>query len=302
MNKLNTFSFLALIALLITSCLSQKGSVIKPPKDVANKFVFIPMGNAFIDGDTIPVNAFWMSKYEVSNIEWKEFLTDLLEQGRNDDYSMSLPDSTKWLMDSYYNKPFVSKYFRHPAYKNYPVVNISYEAVVKYCEWLTNKTNSNSNKYIYEFRLPSREEWLSAAQFGKDKPYAWDSPYLRNEKGDFRANFRYILNEYITKNPETGYPEYLLMGKNLNNKKYPKSSLKDPFFFISVPVNSFEPSALGLYNMNGNVAEMVQEKGVAVGGSFNCMGYDIRNQSTMYYSEPSPKIGFRIIMTVITKE
>ena len=60
-------------------------------------------------------------------------------------------------------------------------------------------------------------------------------------------------------------------------------------------VYSHHPSNLGLFNMCGNVAEMVYENGIAYGGSFLDPGYDIRIDSEKLYDAPSPLIGFRVI-------
>lgn len=47
--------------------------------------------------------------------------------------------------------------------------------------------------------------------------------------------------------------------------------------------------------MSGNVAEMVEEKGIALGGSYADPSYDVRIQSEQQYTAPSQKIGFRVI-------
>ena len=61
------------------------------------------------------------------------------------------------------------------------------------------------------------------------------------------------------------------------------------------PAKSHHPNNYGLYNMSGNVAEMVYERGIAYGGSFLDTGYDIRIDSEKPYDAPSPLIGFRVI-------
>ena len=58
---------------------------------------------------------------------------------------------------------------------------------------------------------------------------------------------------------------------------------------------SHRPNNYGLYNMSGNVAEMVYERGIAYGGSYLDPGYDIRIDSEKPYDAPSPLIGFRVI-------
>ena len=49
--------------------------------------------------------------------------------------------------------------------EGYPVVNVSYDDAVRYCEWLT----ENSPGYTYKYRLPTQEEWeLAAGHMPKD--------------------------------------------------------------------------------------------------------------------------------------
>ena len=49
--------------------------------------------------------------------------------------------------------------------EGHPVVNVSYEDAVAYCEWLTD----NSPTYAYKYRLPTQEEWeLAAGHMPKD--------------------------------------------------------------------------------------------------------------------------------------
>jgi len=261
--------FPAFIMLFFTfSCLAQKSSVLKPPKDFKKKLVFIPSGYAINKGDTALVNAFWFSKYEISNAEYVEFLDDLLKQGRTDDLIKALPDTLQWRnIENAYMEPFVENYLRHPAYRHYPVVNISHEAALLYCKWLTEKANRNSkSSVVYEFRLPTHNEWLSASQGGKDRPFAWNTESLKDNKGRELANYK---------------------GNDT---------------FITVPVSSYFPGSSGLYNMNGNVAEMLNEKGIAAGGSWNCSEDNIKNTSVLTYENASPFVGFRIIMTIIKTE
>ena len=63
----------------------------------------------------------------------------------------------------------------------------------------------------------------------------------------------------------------------------------------TVPVKTFYRNAYGLYNMCGNIAEMVDECGIAIGGSWYDSGYDIRIDSQKHYDGPSPMVGFRVI-------
>lgn len=66
-------------------------------------------------------------------------------------------------------------------------------------------------------------------------------------------------------------------------------------------VKSYKKNDFGLYNMSGNVSEMLQDKGVAAGGSFRDPGYDIRIQSRKKYDHLAFDIGFRVLMEVLEK-
>ena len=60
---------------------------------------------------------------------------------------------------------FDSKHTYAEGREGHPVVNVSYEDAVRYCQWLT----ENSPDYEYKYRLPTQEEWeLAAGHMPKD--------------------------------------------------------------------------------------------------------------------------------------
>jgi formylglycine-generating enzyme required for sulfatase activity len=67
---------------------------------------------------------------------------------------------------------------------------------------------------------------------------------------------------------------------------------------MMAPVHSYDPNPYGLYNMNGNIAEMVTDSSIAVGGCWNSPGYDVRNESVMPFDKPSIFVGFRPVVFV----
>jgi formylglycine-generating enzyme required for sulfatase activity len=68
---------------------------------------------------------------------------------------------------------------------------------------------------------------------------------------------------------------------------------------ITASINSYYPNSFGLYNMCGNVAEMIEEKGIAKGGSFDDSAYKVRIESEKFYTKPQADIGFRVAMKII---
>ena len=62
---------------------------------------------------------------------------------------------------------------------------------------------------------------------------------------------------------------------------------------------SYFPNDIGLYDVVGNVAEMVDEKGKACGGSWNDIPEASTIRSVKIYRKPNDTIGFRVFMEVI---
>ena len=175
MKKL--FILIFILPLLISA--GKKGSF-KIPKD----FAFIPMGSMQIDDKVFSVDAFIMQKTEVTNLQYREFLNNLKANNEFEKLKIAKIDSSKWNIKKKHLQPYTNMYHWHPAYDNYPTVNISYEAALLYCEWLSEKYKKEHNVNI-NFRLPSENEWIYAAKGGSNNKYPWEGNYLRNKKGKF---------------------------------------------------------------------------------------------------------------------
>ena len=112
----------------------------------------------------------YVSKYDVSNEMYMQFLSDLKNNGKTDLYATCYPDTTKWHTKFAYNEPFVTLYHAHPAYFNYPVVNIDKKSAEEFCRWLTAKYKAEKKQKFenIEFRLPTEAEWKTFASKCKE--------------------------------------------------------------------------------------------------------------------------------------
>ena len=163
---------------------------------------------------------------------------------------------------------------------------------------MTKRLNSENNQsnYKIKIRLPNRNEWLRAANGHHKNPvYSWGGPYLRNSKGLLLCNLNSLGAENISFDQKT--PSYSI--KEFASYMGVAGQLNDNAD-ITAPVNSYFPNDFGLHNMNGNVAELVTDN-LACGGSWNSVGYDVRNKSTITYEKTSSKIGFRPLMIISEK-
>lgn len=227
---------------------------------------------------------------EVTNAQYEAFLMDLVKnkafdllatcQSPRTDWRSLLPEAYKHLPDSEVFK------FAHPDEAAAPIVNISHEAAQQYCEWITKVYNASTDKKKsyrkVRFRLPTEAEWELAARAGKkDVPYPWGGYFIRNNKGCFLANYD-VYKEEPCKDCDRAIA----------------TDAQDGGFF-TVKADSYFPNDFGLYNMSGNVAEMIDQPGITKGGSWSeaPLFGQIGNKNT--YSKPAPFIGFRVFMEVI---
>lgn len=234
---------------------------------------------------------------EVTNEVYELFLTDLLKRKEFDQLQAHKIYKTDWrsyLPTKFQNLPEERLYLHgSPDDPDAPIQNISYESATAFCDWLTTIYNNIEHKKKkfkrVRFRLPTEEEWMLAAStlspnadttvVFKEYQYSWGGQFVKNAQGCFLANFN--TSNSTAKDPkDQGSP-----------------ALDGAFF--SLVADAYFPNNYGLFNTIGNVAEMVQEKGIAKGGSW----YHAPEVSTIHhvqtYTEPQPYIGFRVFMEVL---
>ncbi len=265
-------------------------------KKKKNKPKALPESSKSIMSAMKPVgDKLYASQIEVTNAQYAAFMAAMKIQ-EPETFSKYAIDTTGWVNTSVaYNTPYVNYYHKHPAFNDYPIVNISHDNAVAYCNWLTKMYNEDEKRKFkrVQFMLPNVEQWEQAASAGrKQAVYPWGSFYVRNRKGEFMANFRVASESNMVTDSATG------RAKELPVTKLSVGDLNDKHFYTA-SVFSFFPNDFGLYNCSGNVAEMVSTSGVAKGGSWHSYGGEIQIKSTMNYTKPNPEVGFRVFMQVV---
>ena len=223
-----------------------------------------------------------MNKYEVTNGDYSKFLDNLKRSNQIDLYKTVMYDSNVWVnqfSSVMLQNPMVNLYHWHPAYDNYPLINVSYESAMTYCEWLTKQYNLQRNREFTQviFRLPTEQEWLKAAGSGNEKAitcFPNDQPYIKNKDNDtcYLANYQPITGRYF-----------------------------DDGAFLTGTVYSYKPNASGFFCMFGNVSEMINKKGITKGGAWYNKFDECNFQKQITNTKPDCGVGFRIVMEIIEK-
>ncbi|MFD1628303.1 formylglycine-generating enzyme family protein [Pseudopedobacter beijingensis] len=124
--------------------------------------VYVEGGDFFVgsigkqNSQTVKINNYFISAFEVTVSEYQLFVKET---------DRSMPPEPKWGWK-----------------KDHPIVNVTYEEALAYCEWLSKKNNST-------FRLPTEVEWEYAARGGKkSKNYKFSGSNNPSRVAWFRVN------------------------------------------------------------------------------------------------------------------
>jgi formylglycine-generating enzyme required for sulfatase activity len=234
----------------------------------------------FVPPGTVKYNdTLFADETEISNFAWREYeLWMRTKYGKHSPQHLAaMPDTLVWVHKNIGYEPFTSLYYWHPAFKDYPVVGISYEQAIEYCKWRTEMVRTflakkgKNTLTEFEYRLPSKKEWETLSYNG----WVELSDNGFNKKGMRKFNSLW--------EPDTATKK---LTNDLDNAD------------ITSPVYSYWKNIFGLYNMIGNVSEMVLEKGVSKGGSWRHKLDECRVGNDITYSKPENWLGFRCVCVV----
>lgn len=174
-----------------------------------DEFLTAPRNNA---NRTLTVSSFYMDKYEITNLNWNEYLhwlemvfgevaPELVDKAR--------PDQTVWRDELAYNDPYEVNYFTHPAFSFYPIVGISWTQAMAYCQWRTDRVNEMALVNAGAIAIPPfgdliptddenyKDEWETATGYMMD---AIEQPNPENPDEIitlYRPSYEWIRDKFV---------------------------------------------------------------------------------------------------------
>jgi sulfatase modifying factor 1 len=262
MRKNSGMRYFTLTAILASAFLLLPSFISNDSNGVLNGFVAIQGSSPF-----------GIQATEVSNRQYQLFIQALTKKGDTKALAIAIPKAAQWKKfgkDEQY-------YFGQERFLDYPVVNITRQAAEMYCAWLTELYNATASaKRTY--RLPTEEEWMTAAKGGNANAiYPWEGTSVNYKNtGEYMANYKAPTLKEVS-------------------KEYPDAA-------FTAPVKSYIPNAFGVYNMAGNVAEITTGPGFTKGGHWNATADMLKIEAREKFAAdivPSPTTGFRPVYTEV---
>lgn len=251
----------------------------------------------------------FFDKTEITNLSWLEYLHwNSKVFGKNSaEYKAAMPDTSVW---SDFDKGLISLdtfRLRSIAYREQPVVGISYVQAVEFGNWRTDRVleylliknniidehaDQNSTNYftalnyfsgkfmnytpdplvthVATFRLPSRSEWLEAMKFADLS----DQKFFTDCKKKSCEPCKSML-------PDIHSKEQAVDGAQMLGSLSRRATA------------GCHAEKGTLYNMRGNVAEIIAEPNISMGGSWAQTHQEIMNQLEIGFINANAWTGVR---------
>ncbi|MGC8659550.1 MAG: SUMF1/EgtB/PvdO family nonheme iron enzyme, partial [Desulfomonilaceae bacterium] len=168
---------------------------------------------------------FYMGAYEVTVKQFRDFVSDTkykTDAEKGDGGMVFSNKENRWVAQ----KDMKWDSVPWPIADNQPVVFVSWNDAQAFCKWLSRKEKRT-------YRLPTEAEWEMACRGGA----VW---------------VRYSWGNKLPGDRDTNFGD--------GNPKLPESltTVNDGYKYVA-PVGSYPPNGFGLYDMDGNVMEWVQD-------------------------------------------
>jgi len=232
---------------------------------------------------------------EVTIKDWMEFILDnnadtslfpkVLSQSLKILFDELKDRKHTYLMITKHKKPRFSGYWDVRATKDFgeltkvdtnslslllPVTGITFDQAISFCKWKEFYTNNDRNQdNQVKISLPAKEIYNQLIE-------NIDS-ICTKKCSDCE---KYTMNYNV--------PPCTLAGYDKGTHTQGRGVLR---------TDAYWPTKKGIFNLQGNAAEMTSTKGIAMGGSFAHTARESYNDKVQFYIQPEQWLGFRYVVT-----
>lgn len=223
----------------------------------------------------------YFDEKEATNFFWLEYMFYQKQEHGEDskEYLASYPDTNAWLREMADATAYAQHYYDHPAYREYPVVGVTWKQASDFCAWRTEQVRKNREAQgkadklpaYFQYRLPTYAEWKMMYDDVANLDDQIGEEGKKSDRGLYRWNMKKAEVEHAT-----------VAGTVGDNPD------------VTAPVKSYWPNKYGVYNIKGNVSEWLLEPNTHTGGSWRT---DIKADVTVKQKleGASASVGFRCV-------
>lgn len=251
---------------------------------------------------------YFIDQSEITNYDWVGYLywIESMYGKTSDQYIAALPDSV-WKRHDAQLKLYDDIYLRHPAFGKHPVVGITYNQVLDYCQW-------RADRVFEKLLIDSEKITFDPNQKGDDH-FTIDR-YLNS---DWRGNVPdtllfYPVFELPSKEDWKAATEFALIAhiKGIKSCKDPCAPMEGDTLAV-ISAEDVELDQYGAYlvdptastncwcgkpvisHLYGNVRELSSNPGTTLGGGWTDTEAQIVSGKTFSNDGATPYIGFRCV-------
>jgi sulfatase modifying factor 1 len=243
---------------------------------------------------TVSIQSFYMDQTEVANVHYLEYLNAVQKDSSEEFYSKALPDTAVWFNELSFNDSYVTMYLRHPGFRLYPVVGVSWVQANDYCAWRTDAVSKSNN--AAGAKAGQAKKGFSIGKKKKAEATAEAESMASSEPAKLGIESGYVMPPYrLPTEAEFEYAAIAMIGtqyadENQSNQRiYPwdGSTMRQPRgrkqgtmlanfkrgpgdyagiagrsndgAIITQEIRSYPANDNGLYDMAGNVSEWVYD-------------------------------------------